>query len=574
MERNEKQLNEGEAAQIDTSQGSSTLEHFFQETPITLADIRSTLIRLEETIIFALIERAQFRANPAVYRKDEETEVRQKGKSFLDVFFGQIEKAHSLMRRYTSPDEHPFYPEELERPILPLLNYSAIIRPNNINLNPKIMRLYLERIVPVICEAGNDNREYGSSANADINALQAISKRIHYGKFVAEIKFQQEKEKYSTLIREKDTDGIMNLLTHPEVEKKVLARVRAKSSAYGRDISEETTSADASADRYKVDPDAIMGIYRDYVIPLTKEVEVDYLLQRLSPVSVAFLGPKASYSHQAAVKYFKEGTPELLECATFSEVFQSVLSNKTSFGIVPIENSTTGRVHQALANFFDTSAKVCGETYLKVSHAFLLHEKALAAYEAAERDGKGAQKVGRLYSHPQVFDQSRKWIEETFPGATCVSVSSSSQAAKLVSEEAGEETDGKVSGALGSSLLAGEYGLKIVRKDIQDDPNNTTRFLVIAKTFTGPSGKDKTLLTFGLKHMVGSLSSALTIFSKHGINMSGIESYPNKAEIWSYNFLVELEGHVEDKNVKEALEELRELATFINIIGSFPEAYP
>jgi prephenate dehydratase len=150
-------------------------------------------------------------------------------------------------------------------------------------------------------------------------------------------------------------------------------------------------------------------------------------------VSVAFLGPKASYSHQAAVKYFKEGTPELLECATFSEVFQSVLSNKTSFGIVPIENSTTGRVHQALANFFDTSAKVCGETYLKVSHAFLLHEKALAAYEAAERDGKGAQKVGRLYSHPQVFDQSRKWIEETFPGATCVSVSSSSQAAKLVS---------------------------------------------------------------------------------------------------------------------------------------------
>lgn len=152
------------------------------------------------------------------------------------------------------------------------------------------MRLYLERIVPVICEAGNDNREYGSSANADINALQgaltlllarrvflilhdltlvcvacrvvscgtryaraaAISKRIHYGKFVAEIKFQQEKEKYSTLIREKDTDGIMNLLTHPEVEKKVLARVRAKSSAYGRDISEDTASADASADRYKV----------------------------------------------------------------------------------------------------------------------------------------------------------------------------------------------------------------------------------------------------------------------------------------------------------------------------------
>lgn len=113
--------------------GTSTIEHFFQEKPLTLDDIRSTLIRLEETIIFALIERAQFKANPAVYAKEADLG----HKSFLDLFFGQIEKAHSLMRRYTSPDEHPYYPDELERPILPLLNYSAVVRPNNININPK-----------------------------------------------------------------------------------------------------------------------------------------------------------------------------------------------------------------------------------------------------------------------------------------------------------------------------------------------------------------------------------------------------------------------------------------------------
>lgn len=128
----------------DTAGGASTIEHFFQEKPLTLDDIRSTLIRLEETIIFALIERAQFKANPAVYAKDGEmmkegtSKMIKEGKSFLDVFFGHIEKAHSLMRRYTSPDEHPFYPEELERPILPLLNYSAVVRPNNININPKV----------------------------------------------------------------------------------------------------------------------------------------------------------------------------------------------------------------------------------------------------------------------------------------------------------------------------------------------------------------------------------------------------------------------------------------------------
>jgi len=216
---------------------------------------------------------------------------------------------------------------------------------------------------------------------------------------------------------------------------------------------------------------------------------------------------------------------------------------------------------------------VCGEVYLRVSHTFLLHEKGLEAYNAAKKDGKAAQKIGKLYSHPQVFDQSRKWIEATFPGATCVSVSSSSQAAKIVSDEAGEESLGKLSAALGGSLLATEYNLEIVHENVQDDPNNTTRFLVIAKTFTSPSGKDRSLITFGLKHEVGSLSSALRIFSSHGISLSGIESYPNKAELWSYNFFLEFEGHIENKNVKQALDELRQQATFINIIGSFPEMY-
>ncbi|KAL6050639.1 chorismate mutase aro7 [Balamuthia mandrillaris] len=553
-------------------QNMEELQSYWDKTePLKLEDLRSQLIRQEETIIFALIERAQFHRNPIIYEEGGlETTSTLGGKSFLEFFLCETEKVQSMMRRYTSPDEHAFFPEELRSPVLPLLNYNAAIQPNQININPKVMRVYVEKMVPLICpRVKNDHTEYGSSALCDINALQALSKRIHYGKFVAEAKFHHQRELYTRLIEKNDAEGIMDLLTNKEVEEKVLQRVRAKSLAYGRDIEdEERFIAGPSGERsprdtnYKVDPDAIVQIYRDFLIPLTKEVQLAYLLQRVNNLRVAYLAPAASYSHGAAQKYFGTTNVKYVGFPSFNAVFEAVLSNKTHYGIVPVENSTTGRVAQTLNIFFESAAnvKVCGETYLKIAHSLIRHKDS------------GDRPVKKIFSHPQALDQCKQWLRINYPDVELLETTSTSKAAELISNATTEEE--LSCAAIASQLCVREYpNLKIISKDIQDNENNTTRFVVLGKHFGSPSGRDKTLMTFGVRHETGSLSNVLSLFTSHNINLSAIESHPDKSQSWSYNFLVELDGHVEDEHIKSALEELQQFTTFQTIFGSFPEAW-
>ncbi|KAH9092353.1 hypothetical protein LEN26_018455 [Aphanomyces euteiches] len=257
----------------------------------TLDDLRNNLTRQEDTIIFALIERAQFVHNQAIYRKPagaSDPLLRFKGKychyngSFLDFMLNETERLDALLRRYTSPEENAFFPASLPAPILPPLDYAPFLVPNTVNINDQVMTVYLEKLLPNITVDDDKPKTYGSSANADIAALQALSKRIHYGKFVAEAKFQAETERYTQLICNNDTDGIMAALTNVAVENNVVKRVRMKTSAFAQDID---VTASNSTVHYKVDPDAISGFYHDFVIPLTKNVEVAYLLQRLSSSS-------------------------------------------------------------------------------------------------------------------------------------------------------------------------------------------------------------------------------------------------------------------------------------------------
>lgn len=168
---------------------------------LSLEAMREDLIRMEETIIFSLIERAQFKTNDAIYHPRAVTD--KFDETFLDYFLIETERVHSRMRRYTSPDEHAYFPDRLVQPSLPLLNFPVIIKPNKLNYNHKVKTLYLEKIVPGICKPGDDN-QYGSAAQADIIALQAISKRVHYGKFVAESKFQEKPQHFAELIRNKE----------------------------------------------------------------------------------------------------------------------------------------------------------------------------------------------------------------------------------------------------------------------------------------------------------------------------------------------------------------------------------
>lgn len=248
--------------------------------PLRLGDLRERLIRQEETIIFALIERAQFRLNPVIYEAgaflipgapDEGG-----GLSFSRYVLYGLERVYARVRRYTSPDEVPFAPAgSLPAPVLAPLDYPRTLIPNAINYNGAVEAVYRDRILPVVCEGGDD-QNYGSSATADVAALQALSKRVHYGKFIAEAKFQESPREYAALAAAGDRGGIWALLSNAAVERVLLARVENKARNYGGDVTDAGTVRDV----FKVEPAAIAAIYRDHIIPLTKEVEVDYIVQR------------------------------------------------------------------------------------------------------------------------------------------------------------------------------------------------------------------------------------------------------------------------------------------------------
>ncbi|KAH6570683.1 hypothetical protein BASA50_002817 [Batrachochytrium salamandrivorans] len=247
---------------------------------IDLSRIRRELIRLEDSIIFALIERAQFASNDEIYQS-KKFEFKDFDGSFLDYFLHEIEGAHAKVRRYTSPEEHPFT-SPLPDPILPPTVFPKIIKENTVNYNDAIKSMYLEHIQPRICQKGSDGN-LGSSATRDVEVLQLLSRRIHYGKFVAEAKYTNPKEhdEYVRLIQAKDREGIMALLTNKDVELKVLQRVSIKALTYGQEIDEMGKPAlDSENPLLRITPDAVSDIYEKYIIPLTKEVEVDYLLER------------------------------------------------------------------------------------------------------------------------------------------------------------------------------------------------------------------------------------------------------------------------------------------------------
>ena len=192
------------------------------------------------------------------------------------------ERFQSLVRRYQSPDEYPFFPDALQQPILPPIKYPHILHSNNVNVNERLKHEYIAKILPAACaqrdrveRSGDAQENYGSAATCDVMCLQALSRRVHFGKFVAEAKFRVETERFVQLIRSEDRRGIDAAITNEVVEKKVLERLRLKAETYGKDPSH------AHEGPIKIQADAVVAMYKNHVIPLTKEVEVEYLMQRL-----------------------------------------------------------------------------------------------------------------------------------------------------------------------------------------------------------------------------------------------------------------------------------------------------
>ncbi len=238
---------------------------------LQLDHLRGVLVRLEETIIFGLIERAQFRRNPPVYETGA-MGGELGAESLLEFILHETERSHAKVRRYTSPDEHPFF-KDLPDPVLPSLAYAENpLHVSGVNVNAQIMAMYVDELIPFICADGDD-ANYGSCAVIDVNLLQALSKRIHYGMFIAESKYREAPSVFDPLIRANDAAAIEAAITVPSVEEQLYERVSRKAAAYG---SELLKAGDGG-----IAPGKVRAIYERWIIPLCKQVEVAYLLQRL-----------------------------------------------------------------------------------------------------------------------------------------------------------------------------------------------------------------------------------------------------------------------------------------------------
>ncbi len=238
---------------------------------LKLDRVRSVLIRLEETILFSLIERAQYPVNAAIYEPGRFGAALE-GESLVGYMLRECERSHAKVRRYTSPDEHPFY-EALPAPILPALCFTDNpLHANTVNINAVIRRRYEDHMVPFLCAPGDD-AQYGSSAVCDVNCLQNLSKRIHYGKFVAESKYRAAPERFRAMIEAGDDAALYQAVTDAAVEQAVLDRVARKADTYTRELAGLSGTP-------APEPDRIADIYRTWIIPLNKRVQTAYLLQR------------------------------------------------------------------------------------------------------------------------------------------------------------------------------------------------------------------------------------------------------------------------------------------------------
>lgn len=268
-----------------------------------------------------------------------------------------------------------------------------------------------------------------------------------------------------------------------------------------------------------------------------------------APLRVSYLGPAATFTHLASLKKF--GTSVAYRGAdSITDVFNDVEHDRANYGVVPIENSIEGAVNHTLDMFIDSDLKICSEVVLEVSHNLL----------ARTRDIKAVKKV---YSNPQVFGQCRLWLERNLPRVELVEVSSTSRAAQLAART-------RNSACIASELAAELYNLNIIAQDIEDSAHNITRFLVVGKRDSQPTGRDKTSIMFSVKDRVGALHDMLVPFKRYGINLTKIESRPSKRKAWEYYFFVDIQGHKEGAKIKRALGALQKNCAFLKVLGSYP----
>ena len=267
-------------------------------------------------------------------------------------------------------------------------------------------------------------------------------------------------------------------------------------------------------------------------------------------LTVAYLGPEATFTHQAAIQRFGASlryTPH----KTITDVFTEVSKQRADYGVVPVENSTEGAVTHTLDKFVDSDLKIVAQIVLPVQHCLL------ATCPRSQ--------IRKLYTHPQALGQCRAWVQANLPRVEIVETSSNARSAELAAKEKG-------AAAVAGLLAAERYDVPVLEYDIQDNIANATRFLVLGRQCSPPTGNDRTSLMFSLVDRVGALYGALVAFRRHGVNMTKIESRPSKRKAWEYIFFVDCEGHLEDNRLKKAVKLLGEHCSYVKVLGSYPDS--
>ena len=269
------------------------------------------------------------------------------------------------------------------------------------------------------------------------------------------------------------------------------------------------------------------------------------------PLAVGYLAPMGTFTHQAALKHFGAGA-SFVPVRAIVDIFDEVERRRVDYGVVPVENSTEGAVNVTLDRLIESDVVICGELSLAISQHLL----------------SGARELGgikRVISHPQGLAQCRRWLAEHLPDVPTEESTSTAAAAELAAADV-------TVGAIASELAAKQYGVPILRERIEDNPNNFTRFLVIGRQPTRPTGADKTSILFAMRNEPGSLYRILEPLARTGINLTKIESRPAKRRPWEYVMFVDFEGHRETPAITSALAELEERTLFLRVLGSYPAA--
>ncbi len=314
----------------------------------------------------------------------------------------------------------------------------------------------------------------------------------------------------------------------PEREAQVLRRVRDRNLALREELNGLVSDDD--------------------MVRLMREIMSTSLAAEM-PMTVAYLGPEGTYTQGAVLKHFGQAVNNV-DVKTIADVFRVVEQGKAQFGVVPVENSTEGVITHTLDCFASSDLKVCGEVQLPINHQLLSHADGLTA-------------VRKVYAHPQALAQCRDWLERYLADAEILTANSNAEAAIIASQD-------NQAAAIAGDMAAKLYEIPILASGIEDERNNTTRFLIIGKNSYAASGEDKTTIMVSAPNKVGSLFELLKPLYDAGVDMSRIESRPSRQTNWEYVFFIDLIGHIENPKVAEALEDLKSKSAFFKLIGSYP----